>query len=57
MSAFLSVILIIFWLAVLGMVFGNFPVNEIAKYFFYIIAPIAIITGIVETIRPKKPYH
>jgi hypothetical protein len=50
MSAIFSVILILFWVSVFGMVFGNTQISEICRYFFYGIAPLAVIRGIYETV-------
>lgn len=50
MSGIFSVILILFWGSVFGMVLGNTQVSEICRYFFYGIAPLAVIRGIYETV-------
>ncbi|NLL52891.1 MAG: hypothetical protein GX248_09335 [Peptococcaceae bacterium] len=56
MSSLLSFILIVFWLSVLGMVFGNYIISQISAYVFYLAAPLALIVGILEIIN-KNNHH
>ncbi|NLM22043.1 MAG: hypothetical protein GX207_09935 [Peptococcaceae bacterium] len=54
MSSFLSLILVIFWLSVMGMVFGNYIISQISAYVFYLAAPLALIAGILEIINKNN---
>lgn len=54
MTSILSIVLLIFWISVFGMVFGNTQINQVSNYVFYIIAPIALIAGFYEILVRKK---
>jgi len=56
MSSF-SFILLIFWLAVFGMVFGSSTISEISWFIFCAALPITLIMGIKELIRNRGPHQ
>jgi len=50
MSALCSAILVVFWLSVLGMVFGSPQISQLSGYVFYLAAPLALIALLAEVL-------
>jgi putative Mn2+ efflux pump MntP len=55
MSTLLTISLAVFWLSVLGMVFGNYTISLISKGVFYIAAIVVLTVGIIEMYNKQPP--
>jgi len=54
MSSFFSLVLVIFWISVIGMVFGNSVISQISAFVFYLAAPLALVAGVLEIINKNN---
>jgi hypothetical protein len=54
MSSVFSAVLIVFWISVFGMVFGNTEVSRVSHYLFYLTTPIILIYGFYEIVLNNK---